>query len=226
MTMPDCQTLAAGAHGPAATAMLDAAERLFALKGIDAVSIREIVRAAGQSNPSALHYHFGSREALIGALMERRIRALGVTRGRRFDEWLASSRPLSVHGLIAMTIDVLAEVVRDEPWGPDYVRVAAQALFSPGFRLRKQIDPSALDSQNRINDALRRLLPDVPARVFEVRIRILTHEAIYSIARWVQSNGAVTPHNARHFEDTLRLTTDFLAAGLAAPGISRKLPDA
>lgn len=221
---PDCQTTARDVHGPAATAMLDAAERLFALKGIDAVSIREIVRAAGQSNPSALHYHFGSREALIGALMERRIRALGATRGRRFDEWLESDRPLTVHGLIAMTIEVLAEVVRDEPWGQDYVRVAAQALFSPGFRLRKQIDPSALHSQNRINDALRSLLPDVPARVFDVRIRLLTHEAIYSIARWVQSNSAVTPQNAAHFEETLRLTTDFLAAGLAAPADTCRLP--
>ena len=38
--------------------MLDVAERLFASKGIDKVSLREIVRASGQSNLSAAHYHF------------------------------------------------------------------------------------------------------------------------------------------------------------------------
>src|SRR5205085_1882241 len=41
--------------------LVDAAARLFAERGIDNVSINEIVRAAGQRNASAVHYHFGNR---------------------------------------------------------------------------------------------------------------------------------------------------------------------
>ena len=44
---------------------------LFAKHGIDGVSLRQIVTAAGQSNPSAVHYHFHSKEGLINAVVTR-----------------------------------------------------------------------------------------------------------------------------------------------------------
>ena len=39
--------------------IIRAAEELFAARGIDSVSLREINRAAGQSNTGAVQYHFG-----------------------------------------------------------------------------------------------------------------------------------------------------------------------
>jgi len=51
-------------------AILDAAERLFAERGIDAVSLRTINATAGYS-VAALHYHFGTRDGLIRALLAR-----------------------------------------------------------------------------------------------------------------------------------------------------------
>src|ERR1700689_1630291 len=50
--------------------IMDAAERLFAERGIDAVSLRTINAEAGYS-VAALHYHFASRDGLIRALLER-----------------------------------------------------------------------------------------------------------------------------------------------------------
>ena len=38
--------------------IIRAAEELFAARGIDGVSLREINRAAGQSNTGAVQYHF------------------------------------------------------------------------------------------------------------------------------------------------------------------------
>src|SRR6218665_1835062 len=43
---------------------------LFAKHGIDGVSLRQIVAAAGQSNPSAVHYHFQNKEGLLGAVID------------------------------------------------------------------------------------------------------------------------------------------------------------
>ena len=51
--------------------LVDAAEHVFASLGIEDANLREINRAAGQSNNSALHYHFGSREALLQAVVRR-----------------------------------------------------------------------------------------------------------------------------------------------------------
>ena len=53
-------------------ALIRSAERLFAEKGIGTVSVKEITLAAGARNPSAVHYHFGTIEALIKeAFLER-----------------------------------------------------------------------------------------------------------------------------------------------------------
>lgn len=60
--------------------LLDAAARLFAERGIDNVSIAEIVRGAGQRNASAVHYHFGSREEVLRALLARHVGRLAELR--------------------------------------------------------------------------------------------------------------------------------------------------
>ena len=50
-----------------------AAERLFAERGIDGVSLRQIGTAAGNGNNSAVQYHFGSKERLLRAVFEYRL---------------------------------------------------------------------------------------------------------------------------------------------------------
>ena len=45
--------------------LLSAALKLFATHGIDAVSIRAVNREAGLG-PASVHYHFGTKEALVG----------------------------------------------------------------------------------------------------------------------------------------------------------------
>ena len=55
-------------------ALLGTAERLYAQRGLDAVSMREITREAGQKNSTALQYHFSSKEALVSAIMVRRMK--------------------------------------------------------------------------------------------------------------------------------------------------------
>jgi AcrR family transcriptional regulator len=58
---------------PARRRILDAALRLFAERGIEAISLREIRLAAGQRNAGALQYHFGSKDGLLKALLEREL---------------------------------------------------------------------------------------------------------------------------------------------------------
>ena len=56
---------------PAAMHIMKTAERLFALQSLD-VSTREIVRQSGHKSPSALLYHFGSKNELISAILDFR----------------------------------------------------------------------------------------------------------------------------------------------------------
>lgn len=66
------RTVRAGTfEGDTRDAIVSAALILFAKHGIDGVSLRQIVAAAGQSNPSAVHYHFQSKEGLVAAVIDR-----------------------------------------------------------------------------------------------------------------------------------------------------------
>ncbi len=58
-------------------AMLDVAEKLFADKGFDGVSTREIAKEANL-NIAMIAYYFGSKEELLKEVLERRIRMLKV----------------------------------------------------------------------------------------------------------------------------------------------------
>jgi AcrR family transcriptional regulator len=49
------------------------AERLFAERGIDGVSVRQITLEAGVANNSAVTYHFESKAGLVRAIFEHRV---------------------------------------------------------------------------------------------------------------------------------------------------------
>ncbi len=71
--------------------LLDAAARLFAERGIDNVSIAEIVRTANQRNASAVHYHFGSRDEILRAVLARHVPVIAERRHELLER--ARARP-------------------------------------------------------------------------------------------------------------------------------------
>src|SRR2546425_12152800 len=61
--------------------LVDAAARAFAEDGVFSASLVDITRKAGQRNRGALHYHFGSREAVLCAVLERHVEFLAHREG-------------------------------------------------------------------------------------------------------------------------------------------------
>lgn len=59
----------------ARTAILDAAERSLVEIGPAAIRLQEVAKQVGVSHPTVLH-HFGSREALVNAVVDRALAAL------------------------------------------------------------------------------------------------------------------------------------------------------
>jgi AcrR family transcriptional regulator len=53
--------------------LIEVGERLFATHGLDGVSLRQIAVESGTSNNSAVRYHFGSKDALVTAIIEYRL---------------------------------------------------------------------------------------------------------------------------------------------------------
>jgi AcrR family transcriptional regulator len=107
----------------ARSALLDAAERLFAENGISGVSDRRIAEEAGQKNHSAVAYHFGGRDGLLAELVGRHTWALEHERGRYFEE--STSLLGDVRSLVLPTTDALAALQ-----GPTWrARFLARAMY-------------------------------------------------------------------------------------------------
>ena len=53
--------------------LVEAATREFAEHGVHAASLLEITRLAGQRNRGAVHYHFGTREGMLAAVVEDQV---------------------------------------------------------------------------------------------------------------------------------------------------------
>src|SRR5438445_6891162 len=92
-------------HSETRERVLDTAERLFAEKGLEAVSVRDITQAA-EANLGAVNYHFGTKEALITEVFERRLTPLNQARLAQLNvlEKAAGKKPLKVEEVLASFI--------------------------------------------------------------------------------------------------------------------------
>jgi AcrR family transcriptional regulator len=91
--------------------ILDAAEHLFAVEGIESVSLRRIGVASGAANHFAVQYHFGDKDQLLRAIFERRLPDLEARRVARLAEMEAEGRGDDVHALIDLLLRPLADEV-------------------------------------------------------------------------------------------------------------------
>ncbi|MEM0895622.1 MAG: TetR/AcrR family transcriptional regulator [Verrucomicrobiota bacterium] len=81
--------------------ILAVAERLFAQRGFDAVSLRQLTDEAGV-NLAAVNYHFGSKDGLILAVLNQRIQPLNVERVQLLKEAVetAGENPIEPSAII------------------------------------------------------------------------------------------------------------------------------
>jgi AcrR family transcriptional regulator len=112
--------------GDAKQALIRAGEELFAREGIHAARINELTERAGQRNQSALHYHFGSREGLLQAIVESHVSAVD---GVRAGLLKVVGPGASLRQLVAVIVTPLARELAT-PSGRDYLRIVPQLLKS------------------------------------------------------------------------------------------------
>ena len=114
-------------NGPSGQqSLIDAARALFAEQGVDAVSLREVVRAAGHRNTNAVQYHFGDREALLTAVVEPFEREVGARRAALVDV-LGSEAAPPVRAIAAALVRPSAAML-EHPEGRDHLRIVGELI--------------------------------------------------------------------------------------------------
>ena len=94
------------------------AERLFAERGIEAVSLRDITNSCG-ANSAAIHYHFGSKERLLRAILEHRAAELAKRRDAHLTVIEQSRRP-TLRQVVEALVVPTADLVHDDAHGGRY----------------------------------------------------------------------------------------------------------
>ena len=144
--------------------LIAAAERLFAERGIHAVSLREINAAAGQRNASALQYHFDGRDGLLTAILHKHGRDIEIARHTLLDAYESEGTP-DLRTLAGALVRPAAAKLADRDGGRDYLQIHAQIINrgDPPEAVRSP-KPDTSDSIHRWRQLVGPLLPDVAVR--------------------------------------------------------------
>jgi AcrR family transcriptional regulator len=184
-------------------ALVEHAERLFAERGIEGVSLRDVCAAAGQRNHSAAQYHFGDRAGLVVAVYEARMTVVDQRRRALMAGLEAERRLDGVDGAVEAIVLPLLEVVTGiDSW---YARFLARLRWDP-FASDVVAGLPAAASFRDARDRLLGALAALPADVRRSRVDQLATLAIGTLAGWEW---------ARH-HDRSRLAAPALAAELLA----------
>ncbi|GAB5454185.1 MAG: TetR/AcrR family transcriptional regulator [Henriciella sp.] len=96
--------LSSKVRSPSVERLKAEAQRLFANRGIDGVTVRDIAKAGGQKNPTAVGYHFGSKEALIRELIVDGAKIIDARRNDQLDALEVGGGPTSISQIVDILI--------------------------------------------------------------------------------------------------------------------------
>ncbi|HTP87688.1 MAG TPA: TetR/AcrR family transcriptional regulator [Bryobacteraceae bacterium] len=195
------------------TRILDAAERLFAQRGPGGTSLRDITSAAGV-NLAAVNYHFQSKEALMRAVVDRRIVPVQEERLARLAEATAvEGRPDLAKVIEALVLPPLEMLVTAPEFVPLFGRIYTEPEFVEEI-LKKHIFPMKTVLLEALMRACPHLSPDTIMWRVYFAIGSMTHILAGTHIIRIISNGKCDPHDIQQFR---RQLVSFLVAGFQAP---------
>jgi AcrR family transcriptional regulator len=193
--------------------IMDAAERLFAERGIDAVSLRTINAEAGYS-VAALHYHFGTRDGLVRALLERAQPPMLQQRAGLLAALATLPAPPVGAIVEALVLPLTAGMLTDFTGSLARLRFLVRLSFDRSPYLTRTLS----DSIAVFRPLLRRALPRLDVHTLTARWLLavdLAQQALANTAIHLDLEAGVSPRPA-DLDRFLAALVTFIAAGLAA----------
>jgi len=142
------------------TAILDAAERMFALHGFNGASMRQIANEAGVAQ-ALLHYHFDSKEKLFETMFVRRSDEINSARIKMLDSLLARHGTPMLEDLLEALLKPAITFGHEGSAGNLFSRVLAATANANDERSRKLIATHYDHIARRFIEAFQRVLPQL-----------------------------------------------------------------
>ncbi len=189
--------------------ILDTAEKLFGLNGFESVSLREITTGAGV-NLAAVNYHFHSKDALIDAVIARRIEPVNIRRMAMLDA-------LGPNPTVEQLLEAFLRPVFEIKLHP-LVPLIGRVLSNPELFVDRLFNVHLAPVAARFSAAFQAALPQVPmvdiAWRLHFSVGVMTHILLWGNVFPRMTQGLCTIEDR---EALLRRTVQFLAAGFRTP---------
>jgi AcrR family transcriptional regulator len=197
-------------------AILSAAIQLMSTNGINAVSVRRIQEEAGVNIALAYH-HFGSRDGLLAAVVNRSAQALLRDWERELEHFEGrADDPPDPRMLLS---GLFRPVVLLSTSEPQAASLLGQLLVNPDTRLEELATTVFGDVLARFGRLLRASVPsEVSTYHFEVSLEMLTGSLITLLTRPGHKNRfSSSSRTEARGRALLAETVDFCLAGLTSP---------
>jgi AcrR family transcriptional regulator len=113
--------------------IIDAAEMLFAERGVDNTSLLDIAKAAQQKNRSALQYHFTNKQGLLDAVLDKHAESIAEHRMAMLDS-LESGGKFKLYQLIEVLVLPVAAQLDKADGGHAFLKIHSQLMTSESYR--------------------------------------------------------------------------------------------
>jgi len=194
--------------------LLDTAERLFLENGLDGVSLRTIVREAGQKNQSALQYHFGGRDGLLQAILDRRLLQVEETRQALLDEALTRQQNPDLREICALMARGPFLLCRERQDFREFLGLFGQQLLGSEPTISFDHPNRDLPSLKVLQSLLKRTLSPVDPELMALRVENAQSLVLLVLSRRARLGGSFRGRRAELFFNNL---IDQVAAMLAGP---------
>lgn len=157
-------------------ALLEQGALLFAQRGVAGVTAKELHAAAGARNASALHYHFGDQNGLVGAIITLHVDAVEERRARLVAEIEASGTTGDLRALVRALAVPMADDLTT-PLGRAHLRLVAQ-VSHPSLAYGRAFQVSDAPAGTQVARWLAAALPDLPDAIRRERLVALRAQLI------------------------------------------------
>jgi len=162
--------------------LVSIAERLFAERGIEGVSLSDINKAAGQRNKNATNYHFGSKDGLLQAILDKHEPGIASRRNALLDELEERGNP-SVRDVVRALMYPVADKMFDPNGGKDFIRLDAQLVAVHTLSVQNlRASTLNLGQVDRLRRALLGVLQDLPESVAQQRLHLAAVLLLHGLA--------------------------------------------
>lgn len=194
--------------------ILGAAETLFAQRGFDGASLRQLTSAAGV-NLASVNYHFGSKEKLVKQVFRRRLDALNVHRLTALAK-VAGQPDTRLEDVLDAFIRPALELSHEDG-GSLFMRVLARAFAEHDDSLRKFLSENYGHVMRQFSAEFARLLPRLSKEELYWRIDLVSGALTHAMSGFGMIQRKNDVSESVHREQTVAHLVRFAAAGLSAP---------